>query len=165
MPYFKKQEYALDLSQNEVKAYLDKITKQKGQKKQLKRRFTLFKGRVQRDRFHISINRYFQPLAVTGTIESTSDEKSRLQLMGKFVWRNRIMNAILFTAVASILLLLCALLLKENMVQGVFACLFSLLLTFVLYRSLIGGMRKYYREICADLVHLLSVNVIVKPMK
>ncbi|MFT5823586.1 MAG: hypothetical protein ACI8ZM_004848 [Crocinitomix sp.] len=165
MSYFKKHEYAFDLSQNEVNAYLDRITKQKGRKKQLNRQFSLFKGRVQQNSFDISINRHFQPITIRGKIKSTSKEKTKLQLMGKFVWRNRILNATLFTSVASILLLLCYLLLKENLIQGIFASLFSLLLLFALYRSLIGGMRKYYSEICGDLVHLLTVNVIVKPLE
>jgi hypothetical protein len=162
MSYFKKQEYAIDLSQNEVKVYLTTITKQKGRKKQLHQRFSLFKGRVRDNSFDISINRYFQPITIKGEIESTSTDETRLQLVGKFIWRNRILNTVLFAGVATILLFLCALLLKENLLQGIIASLFSMLLAFALYRSLVGGMQKYYREICADLVHLLTASATIK---
>ncbi len=162
MPYFKNQEYALDLSPIEVNNYLNKITRQKGQKKGWNYHLPLFKGRIQPNRFHISINHYFQPVSVIGMVKPDDLEKSKVQLSGKLVWRNVLINAVLFIGVFAMLLLLCFLLIQEDWKQGLFASICSLILSFALYRSLIGGMRKYYHKVCGDLVRVLGVAGSVK---
>lgn len=162
MSFFKNQEYALALSPIEVNNYLNKITRQKGQKKGWNYHLPLFKGYVQPNIFHISINHYFQPVSVIGTIKPDNLEKSKIQLSGKFVWHNVLINTVLFMGVSAMLLLLCFLLIQEDWKQGLFASVCSLILSFALYRSLIGGMRKYYLKVCSDLVRALNVAGSVK---
>ena len=157
MPFFNSYSQEVNISSKQANLHLQSLTYSHKHIFNIdKSRLKLFKGWIKNDQFKLRLPYLSETVAVHGSIVSMSKGNIRIHVSGKFRWLNLIFNLAVLLIVSSTLLFLSFLMIEQNAFYGLIGLLSSLLISWGLYRNLIGKPKRSYKQMSDTIIGLLS---------